>query len=69
MQSDKNATVYKRIRVVESESEGESPMKKVVLELDSATKERRLKNMVHMFPDISALVRWKITYLFIYCYL
>ncbi|XP_077298015.1 SWI/SNF-related, matrix-associated actin-dependent regulator of chromatin, subfamily a, containing DEAD/H box 1 isoform X2 [Arctopsyche grandis] len=50
-------TVYKRIRVVESESETEtSPVKKVAIELDSATKERRFRNMTQMFPDISLLI-------------
>lgn len=72
MQSgQKTGSVYKRIRVMESESEGESPVKKAVLELDPATKERRLRNMIQMFPDISTLVCSKdfIIFLFYYIYI
>lgn len=50
-------TAYKRIRMNESESETETfPVKKVAVELDSLTKERRFRNMTQMFPDISLLV-------------
>lgn len=52
-------TTYKRIRVVDSSSESESsspPKKVTTVELTGAIKERRYRNMVEMFPDISTLI-------------
>lgn len=49
--------VYKRIRIQDSDSDDNpSPAKKVVVELTTAVKERRFRNMLEMFPDISPLV-------------
>ncbi|CAG9786923.1 unnamed protein product [Diatraea saccharalis] len=49
--------VYKRIRVQDSDSDdAASPVKKVaVVELTTAVKERRFRNMLEMFPDISPM--------------
>ncbi|CAG9561675.1 unnamed protein product [Danaus chrysippus] len=48
--------VYKRIRIQDSDSDDNpSPAKKVVVELTTAVKERRFRNMLEMFPDISPL--------------
>ncbi|XP_075977599.1 SWI/SNF-related, matrix-associated actin-dependent regulator of chromatin, subfamily a, containing DEAD/H box 1 [Anticarsia gemmatalis] len=50
--------VYKRIRLPDSDSDDSaSPAKKpvVVVELTTQVKERRFKNMLEMFPDISPL--------------
>lgn len=52
--------VYKRIRLPDSDSDDPaSPAKKAALqvELTPAIKERRFRNMLEMFPDISPLVR------------
>lgn len=49
--------VYKRIRIQDSDSDDSaSPAKKPVVELTTAVKERRFRNMLEMFPDISPLV-------------
>ncbi|KAJ0176428.1 hypothetical protein K1T71_007607 [Dendrolimus kikuchii] len=52
--------VYKRIRLPESDSDdSSSPMKKVAVnnvELTTAVKERRFRNMLEMFPDISPIL-------------
>ncbi|XP_052741588.1 SWI/SNF-related matrix-associated actin-dependent regulator of chromatin subfamily A containing DEAD/H box 1 homolog [Bicyclus anynana] len=49
--------VYKRIRILDSDSDDSSPAKKPaqVVELTTAVKERRFRNMMEMFPDISPL--------------
>ncbi|CAH0715307.1 unnamed protein product, partial [Brenthis ino] len=48
--------VYKRIRIQDSDSDDPaSPAKKPVVELTTAVKERRFRNMLEMFPDISPL--------------
>ena len=51
--------VYKRIRVQSSDSDdAATPAKKpaVTVELTTAVKERRLRNMIDMFPDIPPMV-------------
>ncbi|XP_034832478.1 SWI/SNF-related matrix-associated actin-dependent regulator of chromatin subfamily A containing DEAD/H box 1 homolog [Maniola hyperantus] len=50
--------VYKRIRVQDSDSDESTPAKKqvAVVELTTAVKERRFRNMMEMFPDISPLL-------------
>ncbi|CAK1551300.1 unnamed protein product [Leptosia nina] len=48
--------VYKRIRVMDSDSdEAASPAKRPTMELTTAVKERRFRNMIEMFPEISPL--------------
>ncbi|CAH0585486.1 unnamed protein product [Chrysodeixis includens] len=50
--------VYKRIRIQDSDSDdAASPAKKpaVAVELTPAVKERRFRNMIEMFPDISPI--------------
>ncbi|CAH0398191.1 unnamed protein product [Chilo suppressalis] len=48
--------VYKRIRIQDSDSDdAASPAKKPVVELTTAVKERRFRNMLEMFPDISPM--------------
>ncbi|XP_046965770.1 SWI/SNF-related matrix-associated actin-dependent regulator of chromatin subfamily A containing DEAD/H box 1 homolog [Vanessa cardui] len=48
--------VYKRIRIQDSDSDDSaSPAKKPIVELTTAVKERRFRNMLEMFPDISPL--------------
>ncbi|CAG4959102.1 unnamed protein product [Parnassius apollo] len=52
--------VYKRIRVLDSDSDDSaSPAKKPVnkpVELTTAVKERRFRNMLEMFPEISPML-------------
>lgn len=60
--------VYKRIRLPNSDSDdAATPSKKVApappsptLELTTSVKERRFRNMVEMFPDISPIVSIKL---------
>ncbi|XP_048478560.1 SWI/SNF-related matrix-associated actin-dependent regulator of chromatin subfamily A containing DEAD/H box 1 homolog isoform X1 [Plutella xylostella] len=56
---NQGAIVYKRIRVPDSDSDDtSSPAKKpgtAVVELTTAVKERRFRNMSEMFPDISPM--------------
>ncbi|XP_038220736.1 SWI/SNF-related matrix-associated actin-dependent regulator of chromatin subfamily A containing DEAD/H box 1 homolog [Zerene cesonia] len=49
--------VYKRIRVLDSDSDdaGTPAKKPATVELTTAIKERRFRNMLEMFPDISPL--------------
>ncbi|XP_045498279.1 SWI/SNF-related matrix-associated actin-dependent regulator of chromatin subfamily A containing DEAD/H box 1 homolog [Colias croceus] len=49
--------VYKRIRVLDSDSDdaGTPAKKPATVELTTAVKERRFRNMLEMFPDISPL--------------
>ncbi|VVC90845.1 unnamed protein product [Leptidea sinapis] len=54
--SNNGPLVYKRIRVMDSDSDdAASPAKKVTVELTTAVKERRFRNMLEMFPDITPL--------------
>lgn len=55
--------VYKRIRLPDSDSDDSTPAKKVAqappsppVQLTTNVKERRFRNMVEMFPDISPIV-------------
>lgn len=51
--------VYKRIRVHSSDSDdAPTPAKKpaVAVELTTAVKERRLRNMIDMFPEVPPMV-------------
>lgn len=57
--------VYKRIRILSSDSDDSTPQKKPALqatpispptEITTAVKERRFRNMVEMFPDLSPIV-------------
>lgn len=51
--------VYKRIRLPDSDSDDSaSPAKKpaVTVELTTQVKERRFRNMLEMFPEISPMV-------------
>lgn len=65
--------VYKRIRLQDSDSDdAASPAKKptVTVELTTAVKERRFRNMLEMFPDISPIVSnvlYSYTFLGILC--
>lgn len=49
--------VYKRIRIQDSDSDDTmSPAKKQAIELTTAVKERRFRNMIEMFPDLSPML-------------
>lgn len=64
--SSNGAITYKRIRVPDSDSDdAQSPAKRpATVELTTAVKERRFRNMVEMFPDISTLVCFYTAHLF-----
>lgn len=57
--------VYKRIRILDSDSDDSaSPAKKAAgnpTELTTAVKERRFRNMLEMFPEISPMVGFKLS--------
>lgn len=52
------SSVYKRIRVPDSDSDdtNPTPVKKQTIEITTAVKERRFRNMTEMFPDVSPIV-------------